>query len=204
LAERDRVIKDVLALTDMESRRHDPIKALSRGMQQRLGLARVLVNDPELLLLDEPASGLDPRARIELMMILQELRAMGKTIFISSHILSELGDLCDSLTIIDRGKICYTGPITELQTREDAYAYVITLGEEHAPAEDALRQQEGVLDVVREPDRPRYAVTFDPARIEPNDILRIVLDNGGRVVGFQPDTLELKEVFMDLTNPGVA
>src|SRR5437870_790942 len=81
---------NVVALTDMESRRTDMIKGLSRGMQQRISLARVLVHDPQLLLLDEPASGLDPRARIELMEILQELRRMGKTIFISSHILSEL------------------------------------------------------------------------------------------------------------------
>lgn len=87
---RDATIRNVLSLTDMDGRRNDFISSLSRGMQQRVSLARVLVHDPDLLLLDEPASGLDPRARIELMDILQELRRLGKTIFISSHILSEL------------------------------------------------------------------------------------------------------------------
>ena len=87
-AQRTRVIDEVLALTDMDGRKNDLISGLSRGMQQRTSLARVLVNDPDLLLLDEPASGLDPRARIELMEILKALRSMGKTIFISSHILS--------------------------------------------------------------------------------------------------------------------
>src|SRR5215469_7048601 len=91
--ERTRVVGNVLALTDMQARRTDLIKGLSRGMQQRISLARVLVHDPQLLLLDEPASGLDPRARIELMDILKALRSMGKTIFISSHILPELAEL---------------------------------------------------------------------------------------------------------------
>ena len=92
LEKRNQTIDDVLQLTDMAARKNHLIKGLSRGMQQRVCLARVLVHDPELLLLDEPASGLDPRARIELMEILRELKALGKTIFISSHILSELGD----------------------------------------------------------------------------------------------------------------
>ena len=91
------MIRDTLALTDMDGRRDDLIQGLSRGMQQRVGLARVLVNDPDLLLLDEPASGLDPRARIEMMEILRELQRMGKTIFISSHILSELAELLFTL-----------------------------------------------------------------------------------------------------------
>jgi ABC-2 type transport system ATP-binding protein len=118
-ADRDGVIGDVLALTDMDGRQDDLIKGLSRGMQQRVSLARVLVHDPDLLLLDEPASGLDPRARIELMEILRELRRLGKTIFISSHILSELADLCDSVTIVDRGQVRYTGSMQGL-LKQDA------------------------------------------------------------------------------------
>ena len=103
------VIEQVLDLTDMDKRKDDQISGLSRGMQQRVALARVLINDPDVLLLDEPASGLDPRARIELMEILKALKAMGKTVFISSHILSELAELCDSVTIIDRGRIKFSG-----------------------------------------------------------------------------------------------
>src|SRR5207247_8517038 len=87
------------------------IGALSRGMQQRIGLARVLIHDPLLLLLDEPASGLDPRARIEMMAILQELQRLGKTIIISSHILSELQTLCNRVAIIEKGKLIYSGPV---------------------------------------------------------------------------------------------
>src|SRR5256886_8236809 len=85
--------------------------ALSRGMQQRLGLARVLINDPQLLLLDEPASGLDPRARIEMMAILQELQRLGKTIIISSHILSELQSLCNRVAIIEKAKLIYSSQV---------------------------------------------------------------------------------------------
>ncbi|MBV9127243.1 MAG: ABC transporter ATP-binding protein, partial [Verrucomicrobia bacterium] len=113
-AARDKTIADVLALTDMAGRRDDLIKGLSRGMQQRVSLARVLVHDPALLLLDEPASGLDPRARIELMEILRELRRLGKTIFISSHILSELATLCDHVTILDQGQVRYSGSMRDL------------------------------------------------------------------------------------------
>ena len=108
---RQLIVKDILELTDMAGRQDDLIKGLSRGMQQRVSLARVLINDPDLLLLDEPASGLDPRARIELMEILRELQRMGKTVFISSHILSELAMLCDSVTILDRGRLKYSGPM---------------------------------------------------------------------------------------------
>jgi ABC-2 type transport system ATP-binding protein len=108
---RDQVLGDVLTLTDMDGRRDSMISGLSRGMQQRVSLARILVHDPDLLLLDEPASGLDPRARIELMEILRELRRMGKTVLISSHILSELAELCDSVTILDRGQVRYSGPM---------------------------------------------------------------------------------------------
>jgi len=104
---RRQVVHDVLALTDMGGRIDHPVKGLSRGMSQRVTLARVLVHDPQLLLLDEPASGLDPRARIELMEILKELQRLGKTVFISSHILSELADLCDEVTILDRGAVKY-------------------------------------------------------------------------------------------------
>ncbi len=113
-ARRKQVVSDVLALTDLEYKRNALIDSLSRGMQQRLGLARVLLHDPEVLLLDEPASGLDPRARIEIRELLKELKAMGKTILISSHILVELATLCNKVGIIERGQLLYSGPITEI------------------------------------------------------------------------------------------
>src|SRR2546421_6879411 len=109
-AQREKTVNDVLELVGLSEKKGSLIGALSRGMQQRLGLARVLIHDPQLLLLDEPASGLDPRARIEMMAILQELQKMGKTIIISSHILSELETLCNRVAIIEKGKLIYTGP----------------------------------------------------------------------------------------------
>ena len=107
------IVDDVLMLTDLHGRKHMPVLSLSRGMQQRLGLARVLVHDPQVLLLDEPASGLDPRARIEIRELLKELQRMGKTILISSHILSELEELCNKIGIIEKGKLLYSGSIDE-------------------------------------------------------------------------------------------
>src|SRR5881409_196660 len=110
-AQREKTVNDVLELVGLSEKKGALIGALSRGMQQRLGLARVLIHDPQLLLLDEPASGLDPRARIEMMAILQELQRMGKTIIISSHILSELQTLCNRVAIIEKGKLIYSGPV---------------------------------------------------------------------------------------------
>src|SRR5438477_2984971 len=109
-SQREKTVNDVLELVGLSEKKGALIGALSRGMQQRLGLARVLIHDPQVLLLDEPASGLDPRARIEMMAILQELQKMGKTILISSHILSELETLCNRVAIIEKGQLIYTGP----------------------------------------------------------------------------------------------
>src|SRR6201987_4539102 len=110
-AQREKTVNDVLELVGLSEKKGALIGALSRGMQQRLGLARVLIHDPQVLLLDEPASGLDPRARIEMMAILQELQRLGKTIIISSHILSELQTLCNRVAIIEKGKLIYSGPV---------------------------------------------------------------------------------------------
>jgi ABC-2 type transport system ATP-binding protein len=115
--ERTRRIADVLDLVGLGSKRDNLIGELSRGMQQRLGLARVLMHNPEVLLLDEPASGLDPRARLEIMAVLQELQKMGKTILISSHILSELQHLCNKVGIIEKGALIHSGPMAEVSLR---------------------------------------------------------------------------------------
>src|SRR5271156_5750490 len=110
-AQREKTVGDVLELVGLAEKRGAIIGALSRGMQQRLGLARVLIHDPKVLLLDEPASGLDPRARIEMMAILQELQRLDKTIIISSHILSELQTLCNRVAIIEKGRLIYSGSV---------------------------------------------------------------------------------------------
>ena len=205
-ARRDKIIGDVLALTDMEGRKDDLIHGLSRGMQQRVSLARVLVHDPELLLLDEPASGLDPRARIELMEILEELRRLGKTIFISSHILSELATLCDHVTILDRGSIRYSGTMRGLTSSSDGdiASYHLTLTTEHAAMAEALAALPGMQRVSPPlPSEPRYTLIFDRTKLTPNIILQTVLANGAQIVGFAEEMRHLNQAFMDLTEPGV-
>lgn len=206
LAQRDKIIGDVLALTDMAGRKDDLINGLSRGMQQRVSLARVLVHDPDLLLLDEPASGLDPRARIELMEILEELRRLGKTIFISSHILSELATLCDHVTILDRGMVKYTGTMRGLITSSDgdSATYQLTLAAEHPATSDALAKLPGMQRVTPPlPNEARYTLTFDRTQLALNTILQTTLASGGQVVSFAEDVKHLNQAFMDLTEPGV-
>src|SRR5437660_3798238 len=124
---RTKIVNDVLELTDLGYKRDAAVDGLSRGMKQRLSIARVLVHDPKLLLLDEPAGNLDPRARIEMRELLKELRRMGKTILISSHILPELQDLCNTVGIIERGELIYAGPWADI-VRKAKVATVLHVG----------------------------------------------------------------------------
>ena len=204
VAQRSKIIDDVLELTDMTGRKHDLIRGLSRGMQQRVSLARVLINDPDLLLLDEPASGLDPRARIELMEILQELRRLGKTIFISSHILSELAMLCDSVTIIDRGQVRYSGTMSILLAEQGEHAnYLLTLDRPNDAVQTVLGAIEGVVDIAASDGQAEYRVRFDRSRTDTNALLRAAMESGAQVVSFKQDEKHLNQAFMDLTEPGV-
>ena len=207
LREREKTIGDVLALTDMAGRRNDFIKGLSRGMQQRVSLARVLVHDPDLLLLDEPASGLDPRARIELMDILRELKRMGKTVFISSHILSELGDLCDSVTIMDRGMVKFSGPIGDLlrgRDGADETAWVIDLSAPCPTLSATLTALAGVVRIEQAADRPeRLTAVVRPAEVDSGALLAAALGQGAKIREFRIETKHLNEAFMDLTQAGV-
>lgn len=204
VSQRDRVIKDVLDLTDMAGRKDDLISSLSRGMQQRVSLARVLVNDPDLLLLDEPASGLDPRARIELMEILRELQRMGKTIFISSHILSELAELCDSVTIIDRGKVKYSGSMDGLSEGDGTHpGYALTLADDQPDTADQLALLPGVIIARRGDNGPVYQIFIDVETTDTNSLLSGILDLGIPVVSFAENRKHLNQAFMDLTEQGV-
>lgn len=202
--QRDQVISDVLTLTDMDGRKDSLISGLSRGMQQRVSLARVLVNDPDLLLLDEPASGLDPRARIELMEILQELKRMGKTIFISSHILSELAELCDSVTIIDRGLIKYSGTMDGLLTHEQEHpSYKVKLESEVDGLVDSLANESGILFVEKTENAREFRVSFDESITNTSHLLSKIIDLQGKVESFQKEKKHLNQAFLDLTEQGV-
>ncbi|MGC4033294.1 MAG: ABC transporter ATP-binding protein [Tepidisphaeraceae bacterium] len=144
-SDRDKVVADVLELTDLAYKREAPVDGLSRGMKQRLSIARTLLHDPKVLLLDEPAGNLDPRARIELRELLKTLRNMGKTIIISSHILPELQDMCNTVGVIERGELIYSGPWTELvkKVRTGTVLHVGVVS--HAEQAAALLSQEPMI-----------------------------------------------------------
>jgi ABC-2 type transport system ATP-binding protein len=158
-AQREKTVNDVLELVGLSEKKGSLIGALSRGMQQRLGLARVLIHDPQLLLLDEPASGLDPRARIEVMAILQELQRLGKTIIISSHILSELETLCNRVAIIEKGKLIYSGPVQGVRDQVSSGRVVwVRVGSDAQQAADLLKARPEITAV--EPQDGKLKITL--------------------------------------------
>lgn len=159
---RGKIVSDLLELVDLAHKREDYVDHLSRGMKQRLCLARALVHDPAVLVLDEPASGLDPRARIEMRGLLRELRTMGKTVLISSHILSELADLCTHVGIVEGGRVVIAGPIDEVLYRRATTRRMrlrVAEPEQVAEAEAVLRRAPAVSGVERAP----LGIEFDLA-----------------------------------------
>jgi ABC-2 type transport system ATP-binding protein len=197
-AQRERTVNDVLELVGLSEKRGSLIGALSRGMQQRLGLARVLIHDPKVLLLDEPASGLDPRARIEMMAILQELQRLGKTIIISSHILSELQTLCNRVAIIERGKLIYAGPVQGVRDQMSAGRVVwvrVTTDPAHAQGLLGARPEVSSAELVD----GRVKVTLVNHDIEPSIVAEVLVHGGARLVELQEDELGLEEVFLRVT-----
>ncbi len=195
---RDRLVDDVLALTDLRYKIDAQVDGLSRGMKQRLGLARVLLHDPELLLLDEPASGLDPRARIEVREILKELSRMGKTILISSHILHELSQFCTRIGILEAGRLVTEGSLEEIYQRLGLMqlVHVQVLGKSEELATH-LRRVAGVEAVEVQSDRLSIRVRAES--LPPEDLLDHIREFGARVRMFQPEAMELETAFMKLT-----
>lgn len=196
-AQREKTVNDVLELVGLTEKRGALIGALSRGMQQRLGLARVLIHDPQLLLLDEPASGLDPRARIEMMAILQELQRLGKTIIISSHILSELQTLCNRVAIIEKGKLIYAGPVQGVRDQmSNGQVYWVTVSGDSAKALEILKARSEVTQV--EPSDGQLKVTFNND-VDPGFLAEALVQGGVRIKGLWEDELGLEEVFLRVT-----
>ncbi len=195
---RESIVGGVLELTDLVSKRNAPVDSLSRGMQQRLGLARVLIHDPKVLILDEPASGLDPRARIEIRELLRELKRMGKTIMISSHILSELEEICDRVGIIEHGRLVFSGTLEEIQPRLGLHSKVRVkvLGDQNRAVEllTALPQVERV-----EVAGDYLAVTFREGESTDGIIARTLVGGGVDLVYLQPEQLKLDDAFLQLT-----
>lgn len=197
-AQRERTVADVLELVGLSEKRGTLIGALSRGMQQRLGLARVLIHDPKLLLLDEPASGLDPRARIEMTAILQELQRMGKTIIISSHILSELQTLCNRVAIIEKGKLIYAGPVqgAKQQITDTAVFWVRVRGDQSA-ALPLLRDHPEISGAEILEDRIK--VTLASHDTDPSFVPERLVQGGQKLLEFYEDEVGLEKVFLHVT-----
>jgi ABC-2 type transport system ATP-binding protein len=167
-------------------------------MQQRLGLARVLIHDPKVLLLDEPASGLDPRARIEMMAILQELQKMGKTIIISSHILSELQTLCNRVAIIEKGKLIYAGPVQGVRDQMSTGRVVwVKVTTDEAQAIDLLKARSEVAEATLEDGHIK--VTLASHDTDHAIVADALVRGGARLIELREDELGLEEVFLRVT-----
>lgn len=196
--QREKTVADVLELVGLSEKKGALIGALSRGMQQRIGLARVLIHDPELLLLDEPASGLDPRARVEMMAILQELQRMGKTIIISSHILSELQSLCNRVAIIERGKLIYSGPVQGVKDQMETSLIVwVKVGTDPDKAIGFLKTRSEVSEAEMVEDSIRITMASHDADV--SVIAETLVNNGVPIHGLKEEELGLEEVFMRMT-----
>ena len=197
-SQRKTVVGDVLELTDLVHKSSDQVDALSRGMKQRLALARVLLHDPQLLLLDEPASGLDPRARIEVRELLKALTEMGKTILISSHILHELAHLCTQIGIIEAGEMVAQGSLEEIYRKLKLMRVVhVQLTD---PAEDIvgrIEAIEGVAEVEQQVDRLAIRLREDQHSVE--DLHDALCRLGVRIHMFQPEAMDMETAFMKLT-----
>jgi ABC-2 type transport system ATP-binding protein len=196
------IIDDVLRLTDLIDKKDDYVEALSKGMKQRLCLAKTLVHDPQVLLLDEPASGLDPRARIDLRELLKELRRMGKTILISSHILTELADFCTSIGIIERGTLLKSGAVnTILQELKGGKVVLVTLKTDHQRAVDLLSGHPQVrgLEVIDD----TVHIKLDPECDDTAFIGAKLYGAGLPVQTIREEAVDLEDIFMKVTTGAV-
>ena len=200
---RRRMIGDLLDLVDLGDKRDAYVQGLSRGMQQRLCLAHTLVHDPQVLLLDEPASGLDPRARVELRELLRELRALGKTIIISSHILPELEELCTSVAIVDHGQVLAQGRVADIEKRlrYGAVLRVRVLGDgvaiEAARAHFATEERVASAAILHD---GQIELGFRGDDDESAALLSRAIAAGVRVASFARAASDLEELFLQVTS----
>lgn len=205
-ARRKVIVDQVLELTDLTSKKHALVDSLSRGMQQRLGVARVLIHDPKVLLLDEPASGLDPRARIEMRSLLVELGKMGKTLMVSSHILSELAEMCTCIGIIERGRLLYAGSIQDAyaRTRQAGHGERIAVRLEPNGVSADMAKARLIADqrVARvDADNAAYTlgVELTPGEHGHHFVIEALVGAGAKIAAFQPEDVKLEDAFLKLT-----
>ncbi|TVQ63545.1 MAG: ABC transporter ATP-binding protein [Phycisphaerales bacterium] len=201
--QRSRVVADVLELTDLGYKANAEVNSLSRGMQQRLSVARVLLHDPAVLLMDEPASGLDPRARIEMRELLKELKRMGKTIIISSHILKELAELCNVVGVIERGELIFSGTVPELMRRVRIGRVLhVRVAERSGDAAKLLHKIPGVIQVAVVDAEAGSQINLgldETGVLDVGDIPARLLNAGFRITHMSEEQADLETAFMRLT-----
>lgn len=203
--QRSNLINDLLELVELTHRRYDPVEKLSRGMKQRLSLARTLIHDPEVLILDEPASGLDPRARVEIRELLVELARMGKTIFFSTHILADVAEICTRVGIIEAGTLVASGGLEELQQILMPHRQIqITVTGRAEEAAQLLQSTPGILGVEVAPGnnqmgRFRLEIEYLGDDESLSAILAMLVQRGIPIIHFGEDSRDMEEVFMRAT-----
>jgi len=198
-ANRARLISDALELTDLGSKRDSYVEMLSRGMRQRLCLAKTLVHDPKVLLLDEPASGLDPRARAEIKDLLRELRRLNKTILISSHILPELADFCNKVGIIEQGALVAFGEISEMQAKLSGHVLEVQFADEAEvlAAQAFLAGLPSVAGVSVTDGALLLTYQGEPGK--EHEVLQALVGRGFKVSAFSEQKTDLEDIFLKLT-----
>ena len=202
-SKRRALIDDVLELVDLGSKRDTLVNGLSRGMQQRLCLAKTLVHDPPVLILDEPASGLDPRARVEMKALLRELQKMGKTILVSSHILPELADFCNKIGIIERGKLLAAGPVQDVirSIRQNRVVEIVVAGHSET-CEVILAHHAQVRNLTTGANRFKFEFSGND-----EDVLVLhkeLINQNVPIIWFNEVQADLEEAFMKITKGLVA
>jgi ABC-2 type transport system ATP-binding protein len=198
---RKRRIGQIMEFTGLDKIAEKEVETLSKGMRQRLNLGRALINDPQLLIMDEPAAGLDPRARVELRYLIKQLAIQGKTIFVSSHILTELGEICDDILIIDKGKKVAFGDVNEIQkSMQKTFEISIKLLESSQiqSLEKFLMERPGISNI-RIKNHDSVIFTFSKEIPEIPGLIREMAAQGFSLVEFKPQMMTMEDVFIQIT-----
>ncbi|MGB2870286.1 ATP-binding cassette domain-containing protein, partial [Psychrobacillus psychrotolerans] len=199
-AERKVLIPQLLELVNLTHKRYEYVDLLSRGMKQRLCLARALIHDPKVLILDEPASGLDPRARVEMRDILKQLKGMGKTILISSHILPELAEMCDEIGVIDGGRLIAHGSVADIQAQLAGERHITVKVKGLLENVATFFEEDPFVSSV-ELHTDKNSVTFNYRGTDDDqiDLLKKAMDHSIRIISFAETETDLEDVFMEIT-----
>ncbi|KAB2335386.1 ABC transporter ATP-binding protein [Bacillus mesophilum] len=198
--EREKLIPQLLELVNLSHKRDSYVDLLSRGMKQRLCLARCLIHDPEVLILDEPASGLDPRARIEMREILKELKTMGKTILISSHILPELAEMCDQIGVIDQGKLVAEGSVSDIQEKLRGEKIIFVKVQSSLRETVSFFEDDPFISNVQLMDDDQtIRFIYKGSAEEQTALLKNAMVKGLPITSFAEEEADLEDIFMEIT-----